>query len=614
MKTKNLKPNISPGSVWFLISGTMIVNLVFYTKAADPFNTIKLLVLLVIAGYLLGHLLTTYKINSQTKSTYTKIIILTLFFLGSMLVLALFSDSKNTSFLGANQRKNGFLAYFGLVVIFLYAARVINFKFSHKIYKIAIVNCFILSAYGYLQHQGKDFVNWSNPYNSIIGTLGNPNFMSSSLAVFSILIISSFFIKSFNRYYKLLGVVALFFAFYAIINSQSRQGILVIIISLLFYICVYSHLKYKTLRLLIIPTAVITFIAGLMGILNSGPLKDLLYKDSVSVRGYYWRAGIEMFFENFFTGVGIDHYGLYYNEYKELGYPLKYGFEITSNNAHNTIIQFFATGGVFLGISYLLILFFILFKGLSACKTATGENQFIILGLLSAWIGFQAQSLISIDNIGLSVWGWLLGGSILGIVVNNENAATDLEFNYKSQFNFTQQVVSILVLLPIMICSMLIFKSETDTFSVYTISNQVSGTDKTPLMSLPLKASSILNNPLSTASYKIDALISLYSYVEQVESYKEIKSIVEDNPKNRDFLEVLASINEQSKNYSSAIQNRIQISQIDPLAANNYLLLARLYLSTEDKEKARLLFNKIISIAPKTNEGVIAKKELDKLQ
>ena len=92
MKNKNLKPNINPGSVWFLISGTMLVNLVFYTKAADPFNTIKLLVLLVIAGYLLGHLLTTYKINSQTKSTYTKIIILTLFFLGSMLILALFSD------------------------------------------------------------------------------------------------------------------------------------------------------------------------------------------------------------------------------------------------------------------------------------------------------------------------------------------------------------------------------------------------------------------------------------------------------------------------------------------------------------------------------------------
>jgi tetratricopeptide (TPR) repeat protein len=165
-----------------------------------------------------------------------------------------------------------------------------------------------------------------------------------------------------------------------------------------------------------------------------------------------------------------------------------------------------------------------------------------------------------------------------------------------------------------MICSVLIFKSEADTFSVYTISNQVSDTDKTPLMLLPLKARSILNNPLSTTSYKVDALISLYSYVEQDGSYKEIKRIVDDNPKNRDFLEVLATIDEQRKDYSSAIQNRIQISQIDPLAANNYLLLARLYLSTEDTEKARLLFNKIISIAPKTNEGVIAKKELDKLQ
>ena len=34
---------------------------------------------------------------------------------------------------------------------------------------------------------------------------------------------------------------------------------------------------------------------------------------------------------------------------------------------------------------------------------------------MSAWIGFQAQSLISIDNIGIAVWGWLLGGAIIGL-------------------------------------------------------------------------------------------------------------------------------------------------------------------------------------------------------
>jgi citrate lyase subunit beta/citryl-CoA lyase len=37
----------------------------------------------------------------------------------------------------------------------------------------------------------------------------------------------------------------------------------------------------------------IVFIS-ILGMLQIGPLKDVLYKGSVSIRGYYWRAGLEM--------------------------------------------------------------------------------------------------------------------------------------------------------------------------------------------------------------------------------------------------------------------------------------------------------------------------------
>jgi hypothetical protein len=38
----------------------------------------------------------------------------------------------------------------------------------------------------------------------------------------------------------------------------------------------------------------------------------------------------------------------------------------------------------------------------------------LFVTIFAAWIGFQAQSLISINVIGLSVWGWVLGGLIFG--------------------------------------------------------------------------------------------------------------------------------------------------------------------------------------------------------
>ena len=97
--------------------------------------------------------------------------------------------------------------------------------------------------------------------------------------------------------------------------------------------------------------------------LQVGPLERFLYKDSVSVRGYYWRAGIEMFNDNPLFGVGLDNYGSFFKEYREVGYPLKYGYSLTSTNAHNVFIQHFATGGIFVGTIYLILTAFVFWRG-----------------------------------------------------------------------------------------------------------------------------------------------------------------------------------------------------------------------------------------------------------
>jgi hypothetical protein len=35
------------------------------------------------------------------------------------------------------------------------------------------------------------------------------------------------------------------------------------------------------------------------------------------------------------------------------------------------------------------------------------------VALTTAWVGYQIQSVISINQIGLAIWGWLLGGALL---------------------------------------------------------------------------------------------------------------------------------------------------------------------------------------------------------
>ena len=119
-----------------------------------------------------------------------------------------------------------------------------------------------------------------------------------------------------------------------------------------------------------------------------------------------------MFLSSPLTGIGIDRYGAYFKEFRETQYSLNYGFDLTSSNAHNVPIQLFATGGIFVGGFYILILLFIAWRGFLGISRNRGNARLVVAAVFAAWLAYQAQSIVSIDNIGLAVWGWLLGGAI----------------------------------------------------------------------------------------------------------------------------------------------------------------------------------------------------------
>jgi O-antigen ligase len=176
---------------------------------------------------------------------------------------------------------------------------------------------------------------------------------------------------------------------------------------------------------------------AISGMLQKGPLASILYKESVSTRGFYWRAAYEMFVNNVYTGVGLDRYGYFFKQFREPDYVVRYGTDIGSSNAHNVILQLFATGGIFVGLAYLTLLGIILSTGIKQILHTTGDIQKLSLILFSAWLGFQAQAFISIDNLAISVWGWLIGGSIIGLSRNssNEHTGRDLQKTYKKNCN-----------------------------------------------------------------------------------------------------------------------------------------------------------------------------------
>jgi O-antigen ligase len=610
---KNTTKDRNSGSVWSLIFGLAAVTIYFKQNFEDPFNTPKLILLLITAGWLFGHVVNHYvkqKIKINSLEFYL-LALCTIFILFQFISL-LNTDVLITGLIGETQRRNGFLSYFALIVILLFTSIRFNYFYSYRLIKSSILIGLILSSYGLLQISGRDFVKWNNPYNSMISTLGNPNFASALLAVLTIVSTLLFFIKSIQKIYKIIAVVVIFTSVISIFKSNSRQGLLVIVIGLLFYLSLYSYFNFRRVRTLVIFTVASSFGLLIAGMLQVGPLSSYLYKSSVSVRGYYWKAALEMFKNKPLTGIGLDSYGSYFKQFREVGYPLNYGFEITSSNAHNVYLQLFSTGGLFVGVSYLLILLLVFIAGILNVKGSSGDEQKIALLLLSAWIGFQAQSLISIDNIGISIWGWVLGGSIIGLRIDSINkknfASVTTSFSTKKRsINLFQPIISIIVLAPILFISINLSNAEFDMRLV----RQYSTSDISDKNTLVYKyAQKLINGKFVDPRYKFQAALHMVDTGYISESYKQILVLHEKDPRGLDVLRWLAEYNKSIANYKTEILYRTDISLLDPWNADNYFMLGMAYKQIGDSVNSNKMRDKINSFAPNSE---IAKKALIEL-
>ena len=65
-------------------------------------------------------------------------------------------------------------------------------------------------------------------------------------------------------------------------------------------------------------------------------------------------------------------------------------------------------------------------SAIKVIKRSQGFNAGFV-GLVAAWVAFQAQSIISINQIGLALWGWVLSGLIIGYEINTRTGDVVVE-------------------------------------------------------------------------------------------------------------------------------------------------------------------------------------------
>ena len=399
---------------------TLIINPWF---AFDPINLPKMVVVSVGGAILLGWLFAQQK---RIDREYLPFIGLTVSF-ALIQTITFFASSAPwyQQLWGTWGRSTGLITYISFIVIMVAALlmasteqmRITRFSFERLGY--------FMTFYTLVQLMDLDPINWSQKI--MIATLGNINFMSSFLGLTAISYTCRALKEQLALSTKIFFLSMTSLNLYLIYISQSIQGIGVYLAGLALLLTFKIRQSFNLVKSLIFLTFSMVFgILSLLGTAGFGPF-SMLRQETVIFRLDYWRAGINMLIANPLNGIGIDSYGDYYREFRTLEAVTRTGPQRVTNTAHNIFLDVFSGSGAFTGIIFTLIMALTIKAILSSLKDNSVNNDFIAFGAM--WLGFMVFCLISINQIGVGVWGFIFTGLVNGFVIrcriekrNNENS------------------------------------------------------------------------------------------------------------------------------------------------------------------------------------------------
>jgi O-antigen ligase len=378
----------------------------------DPINIPRLIPLTLISSIFVFALVKTNIFKIERK--YRVIFLISGAFLSWILINSLLNNSNlEEAIYGVTGRQTGTLAYFSFVIFMLVNVISSGGKLNSSLLVTLIVTGYINGIYGVLQSLDVDPFDWINPYSPVFGLFGNPNFHSSFMGITATAAFALLLKQHDQSKFRLIYGFFIPLALLNIYQSKSQQGFLVMLvgISIILFLWLRSS-NYKRITFIYIVIWLIGAIAVILDILQKTPWKSILYKESVSYRGDFWRSGWQMTLDNPIFGVGLDGYRDNFRLYRDQAATDRNPNAMV-DSAHNVFIDISSGGGFPLLIIYITILLLAL---ISAAKVIKRSNAFdpIFTGIFGSWIAYLAQSLISINQIALAVWGWAFTGAIIG--------------------------------------------------------------------------------------------------------------------------------------------------------------------------------------------------------
>ena len=379
----------------------------------DSVNPIKLLIVSTFGfGYILIFVLNFRQIKSEKNNLI--LWVASSFIILSVLVTFTTQNELSQQLYGVIGRQTGLVLHLGLFGLLIAGNLFASQYLLVSSIRLFQVTGLIISFYGLIQIFDLDPLTWSSNPGWVAATLANPNFFSSFMGML-VCVTLPYIISTEKIVNKVLYLISVLISVFIIIKTSSQQGIILVLLGIA--ITLYFYIKGKNLPKgwlwSYVSVAVLGFMVLLLDIFQKVPWEPILYKASVSARGDYWRAGLAVIEKHPLTGVGFDGLREQFGLVRE-PISLTRGDQLDLDAAHNIYIDKGIAGGVPLLILYLIMIIIVAF---AVKKLASNMSSFKpeLVAVISCWISWAVQGVISIDNVGLASWGWYLSGLITGL-------------------------------------------------------------------------------------------------------------------------------------------------------------------------------------------------------
>lgn len=433
-----------------LVSLFTTVLLVTPYSSIDPINLPKMSVLGVLSFMLFTLTLTSLRSWNISKN---RILISSciLFVLQLFFILAFSGRNLVENFYGVFGRNTGILTYLSFIMVLFVSAVIASQFIISRFILIFLLVGIILISYGLIQHFGQEPFPYAYTYgNKVIGTFGNPNFHSAFMGILGALAFTTILNIELSKIIRIISVLIFLMSIFSINSTHSWQGFFNLVAGIGVAGILLAHKKgWRKLGQSFTIIGILT--SGLigLGLLNQGPLASILSKASLTARRIYWEAALKMLSDHPLTGVGLDGFGDWFRRSRS-AQALEFNAGLTSDSAHSVPLDIAAGGGFPLLLIYLGILCLTLYSIVKVVRRGTNLS-FGFISISSAWFSYQAQSLISINQIALGFIGWTLSGLIIGYasLENSEVEMEDIKKTFKGSVKRKNSLIFTSFITPI---------------------------------------------------------------------------------------------------------------------------------------------------------------------